>query len=340
VRRFVACFVVAACGADSRELDPCDDCLLDQACFVSTDIRGCSPVCTDNTTCGPGHACVDNDGAQLCDLHCDDSLCGGRTECRGLECEAVDCGRIVACLDTTDVCDAFAHECYPFDGNCSTATDCPSFDGAIQSYADITCASGFCGVQLAPPPFPPFASSDVEELVLAAPLDGAAVTTQDALAIGWNTSPTGTAIALVLTGVPTSDDDVLAMAVWGAATPTLGGGLLSFADGSAIVDGTWTGEPATLPTNTPLILWVEIARSGQLVAVSREIRIRIAAAWPAPGDACGDPGTIEGSCQSPIEVLGCNPATSHCAAVCESYRDCLGTGLDCGPPRGDARYCE
>ena len=238
------------------------------------------------------------------------------------------------------MCDEFAHTCYPFDGSCSDDAECPLFDGSIQNHASIGCQLGFCSVELQPPIFPPFVTSAIPELLLTSPSDGESLGAQADLSIQWNVGTPGTAFALIMNGTPTNDQDIQTMTVWGAAAIVGTSGTLTLSTGGAVIDGKWTSNPVELPTNVPLTLFVEVLHEGTVLSTSRMIGIRIGGPWPQPGDACDDVGVLDGECGNPAELLGCDPATNHCAKVCESYRDCFDVGLDCGAPRSNARYCE
>ena len=349
VRLYIAVLYLAfGCGGGTNDdQDPCDACFdfESRTCYVSGDIRACVATCDigsgSDGLCSPGHACIPYNDISVCNPSCDDSLCDDRTACRAGECVPVACASTVPCLSGADVCDLFAHMCYPFDGTCSADDDCPQFDGQILYSSDIDCESGYCTLHHHPPDFPPLEKLDVPEVTINGPLSGSSFSADTDVSIDWQSPVGGAALVSLLVGTPVKSDDLRTMAVWGASVSDGRIATLRLSDGVAVQGGVWTQMRANLPT-VPLTMVVQIVRDGVLVGVSRMIRFRVGSDWGSVGDPCSDPGVIEGQCSNPSLTLGCDPISNRCASVCESYRDCLqSTPIeDCGPPRGDARYCE
>jgi hypothetical protein len=304
--------------------------------------RGCVRTCDASNPCDEGHPCMPYDGMTVCSFSCDSTACAPRRECRGFECEAVDCGWIVACANTGDICDPIAHACYPFDGSCSTVADCPVYDGYFATTATLSCTGGFCSIQ-AQMPAPPPGLPVVDQISVSAPKFGESITDDASARFQWSSpySETSSTIVLVLDGFPAVDTDLEDRAVWGAALPPGQTGPLGIADGQIVQSGLWTARPGSLPHDRLLTLVIESVGQGTLHAISNVIPFSIGPALPMRGQPC-NPANGAADCANPIEVLSCHPVTFACERVCASYRDCLDLtpAKDCGAPRDLTRYCE
>jgi len=250
----------------------------------------------------------------------------------------VDCGDVVSC-PAEKICDRWAHRCYDIEGSCASAAHCPFYDGAIARVGDQTCEEELCRVRLKPIPLIPGLEPEmIVDVISPAPAESFA--TVEGWRLRW-VGPEGAVIALVLREVPAHIDDVLAAAMWGMERAS-GTESATWADGVAIRAGRWTGVQATADAGTPLYALIQIVEKGTLRGASAPIPFLIGAEWPKPGMPCDDPGVIAGSCASPARLQGCDPLDRACAVVCASYRDCVEVdpSLECGQPRGGARYCE
>lgn len=320
----------------------CDDGEDPQSCEPQA--RACVKTCDATTPCSDeGHPCVAYGSQTICSYECVSTACGPRRECRGLACENVQCGTIVPCLGSNDICDAIGHQCYPFDGTCTGRADCPYYDAYWDTHGTVSCTDGYCRIGVHPPELPP-GLPDVATITISAPAAGQTVPDDASVMFRWTTDRSyanASTLVLVLDGYPQDKLDLVGRAVWGAALRPGVERPLTVADGRLIVDGVWTTQPGALPRDRLLTLVVQIVSDGTLLADSTAVPFAVGHAFPLRGDAC-DPAIGPGACASPMEAMSCHPVTETCERVCGSYRDCLDMvpARDCGAPRGNARYCE
>jgi hypothetical protein len=347
--------------SDARDADIGDAGLVDAdsdeaaVCYVACDPdedpfsceeepQGCVQVCDAEHPCtDEGHPCVPYRDRNVCSFECVSSACNARRECRVGECRDVECGAIVPCANSADICDVKAFRCYPFDGRCSSVDDCPIYDGYWTANANVSCAGGYCSVGLRPPTPPPDLGP-VPPVGIISPAPGTKYLDENGVIIQWASDFAGagaSTIILIVDGYPQSKNDLDNHAVWGAALRPGEAGPIMLSAGQLVSQGMWTGQPGPLPQNRLLTVVIEIVREGQLLAVSDVIPFSIGQAWPARGDSC-DPADGPQGCASPTEVMSCHPLTFSCERVCASYRDCLGISpaRDCAAPRGLSRFCE
>lgn len=304
---------------------------------------GCVEECDAEHPCQKeGHACIPYADKRVCSFDCMSTACGPRRECRSGDCTDVECGSIVKCANSADICDPKAYRCYPFDGRCKTADDCPLFDGYWKTNASIVCEAGYCSVRLPPPQQPP-GLTNVPPVGVVTPIPATTYQDESQVVIAWASdfSAGASTIVLAIDGLPVLMSDLKDHAVWGAALQPDKKGPITLADGQLVKDGEWTQQSGSLPHNRLLALVVETVKEGQLIAVSNVVPFSIGSAWRKRGDAC-NPFNGPRDCANPIEVLSCHPTTFTCERVCGSYRDCLDLipARDCGAPRGYNRYCE
>jgi hypothetical protein len=280
--------------------------------------------CSDNTECLSFQAC------EAAQCSCDPRKCRGtcfEDICIRSECSMGSnrCG-----TPGFDLCEPGADECYPSNGRCTAALDCPIFDAR---HVPVCGADGFCHVA-APESDAPL-MSEVAGLVVQSPAQGQRFESADTLAFRWTPQP-GPVIAVVSSTRPASVHD-LSAPLWAAFLPP-GRSEVRWAQGGTPDGSRWAPPAAELPSGT--LFFVATAYDGTIVsAISSAIAFRVNDSWPHIGADCvGD--RLDGSeCATPNEPLVCYQ--TRCERPCLSNADCRGIADErCGRPiPGQGRYC-
>ncbi len=262
--------------------------------------------------------------------------CAPDEECIADECVAVDCSENVTCSEAGTMCDTLAKACYPTNGACKSANDCPVF-GLASSDVTNRCSQGFCQAAIAEPQtIPGLTPVLAEPIAVLRPKPGEVFATQADVVLSWVPESTGH-ILVVLERLPTKAGDLLRAAVWGMSVAKSGKAEASIASGKAIVAGSWTKNVANLPTNKTLYFFIQAVDQVSLLATSKPIVFRVGGGWPKHGDACQPDANDGDLCDHPVRPLMC--WLGSCRRICVSHGDCAGVGHLCGPLRQVARIC-
>jgi len=300
----------------------------------------CVYECTSHQDCGPGHPCVDlfNEvSPTYCHTACESSLCPTDQECKGSECAEVFCGAKVKCKNKASICDTWAQACYPINGSCAAAENCPGFDQSAVDFGQTVCADGFCRIIAKPPP-PPKGLEDKPTFTMLQPTFGAELANHEEVVFEWLGSDTAS-ILLVLDRLPAHSGELLHAAIWGRMIAAKSATKAKLAGGHAIVDGKWQKASPKIPIGKPLYAIVQRVGGGSLAAVSLPVPFIIGAPWPAVGAKCSPDadGEVMGPCANPKHLQQC--VAGVCRRVCLSNLDCSDVGFDCGPVVDGLRLC-
>ncbi len=302
----------------------------------------CVLPCFKQGDCLPGHGCVNlfkEASGTWCDSGCRAEYCPAGQECQGLECQEVECGVKVKCAEKAQICDVFAQACYPVNGNCDKADDCPGFNRSAQELGQVACDAGFCRMA-AKAPGVPKGVTNIPKVELLRPKFGDEVAQADALTLEWLPQEK-TSIVLVMKRLPMHFGELLQAAIWGRMLAAGATAKSTFAEGHAIVDGKWQKASPTIPVGQPLYAVVQTVGGGQLTGVSAVVPFIVGGKWPAAGSVCpvAADGDIMGPCANPVHLQQCIDGT--CKRVCLSNADCagIGQGFNCGPVVKGLRQC-
>jgi hypothetical protein len=331
-----------AAGASAASLGKA--CLTDNGNPVS-----CEPRCRSGSDCLSGHACADNGGDPVCLPQCDSTLCGGRSECVDLcgTCQAVDCGVVVPCADSSAICSAEQHLCFPGGGTCASDADCPTLDvfevptGCDQPssrvvYGKVSCVDSQCSWQRAPITLPIAGAANI---AIQEPSSTTTYGDQSQIVFRW--TATGTpVILLAFVTTPANWQSAAQDAIWGDVIADGSASAASWNDGQTITGGNWSTGAPMVATNTPYYLVIEAVRGGGYVGVSDVVPF-VVGPWPEPGDACTTTGTIPDGCDNPGRPpQACDNGV--CRTLCASDADCPSASA-CGTATayggGSVRFC-
>jgi hypothetical protein len=337
-RTVVASIVALTSGCPVDPPFSCDECSSDEFCWEAA--QQCTALCTDASSCNPGHACVAAGNQMACDVQCDSALCPADEACGSSvgNCVRAECTPSLPCVRAGDACDTTVHKCYSVNGDCSDRT-CYDFS-AVKAVADSDCGGdGFC--HLVPweirPPWLRHALSTPPTLVIMAPTPGQSFPVAADVSVGWIDQGTSV-IAYILSAIPPFPEAVSATAIWGVAMPSGGGTSATFQDGSAIVAGEWRDVLPSLPSDRPLYFFAFALREGEVVDVSMMVPFRVGSAWAALGDTCAGSQHLPDDCFNPASVQACRDG--RCRRVCASHVDCEDLSLGCAEAVDGVRICE
>jgi hypothetical protein len=296
------------------------------------------PKCETNNDCDPGHACV----SRICSSSCSLDLCqefyGVRADCVGGSygsCESsVPCSMKLECGDPADVCEVARDACFPEDGSCQTASDCP-FWGFEPGNVERLCENQICRIRprslRSIPGLLGDASISVEK-----PEAAQVFPNSSEVQFAWQTMA-ATSSALVLDGLPVTAADIADRAIWGVVQKT-NMTTAVWNDGAAIVNGKWQGYNLPAPTGKVLYFLVLGLQDGVLRDHSDAVPFAIENGLPQEGAPCEMSESGSNPCEHPTVLLSC--IDGLCRHVCSSDDDCVSdlAATICGLPIAETNY--
>lgn len=296
----------------------------------------CRP-CESWQSCDPTGRCVCDDAR--CNAHWADT--SDRYECTSAQgsCVEVECGDIVTCEGSAEVCDPRVNACYPSNGACATITDCPQFGIRDTARGDVECEEGFCRARPLLEAIRLPETAAVPLLRVSDPSPGAVLDAAADMALSWEPGEAAGDIVLILEGLPERIEDALDHAIWGVVRSGTQAPSATWAEGVAIVEGQWQDAPPSAPpTGGPYYLLVQSVEKGQLLGLSDLVPFAIGQdAWPGDRAACADQGVVAGECFHPTRLMTCRGG--QCRTICASNADCSATSA-CGPVTEGLRLCD